>query len=75
MVFCIPGKYFISISGATTAQIYINIEHSSVNFIQDFASLKQIKPNPYWMQHAKSRINNIRKAPISFRLVSKLFKK
>nr|XP_022309525.1 uncharacterized protein LOC111115173 [Crassostrea virginica] len=62
------GGDFLAPAGATTAQVYINIESTEVNFLQDFASMKRIKPNPFWMQHANSRINNIRKAPISFRL-------
>ena len=66
--FIILSEFFFVFEGATTAQIYINIASTEVNFLQDFASMKRITPNPFWMQHANSRINNIRKAPLSFRL-------
>ncbi|XP_062569988.1 uncharacterized protein LOC134232027 [Saccostrea cucullata] len=62
------GGDFLAPDGATEAQIYITIQSKEINFIQDFASMKRLKPNRHWMELAKSRINRIRKAPISVRL-------
>jgi hypothetical protein len=68
------GRGFsLPFKGATTAGIYVQVPDAGVNFLIDTASAQELPHNPHWMSDANKRINSIRKAPVTFKLVIKDF--
>lgn len=65
--------FFVPYIGATTAGIYVQVPDTGVDFLIDSASAQELAHNSHWLSDAQKRINSIRKAPVTFKLVTNHF--
>ena len=62
-----PQALLFSFLGYHACNVHVQVDNAAVNFLVDHLSLRMLANDPQWKTKANERIENIRKANVTFR--------